>query len=246
MPRFKLIIEYDGTNTIGWQKQRSGNSIQAMLEAAGKKFCGLDLEFTAAGRTDAGVHALAQVVHTDITKDIDADTVQGAFNFHLKEDPVSVLQVEQVDENFHARFSATGRSYVYKILNRRAPPVIDQHRVWHIHQSLNDKAMHDAAQVLIGTHDFSSFRDAECQAKSPIKTLDTFQITKDGEMIVANISAKSFLHHQVRNMIGTLKLVGEGKWTKTDVKAALDAKDRTKAGMTAPPHGLYLTAVRYD
>lgn len=246
MPRYRLTIEYDGGPFVGWQRQRNGASVQAALEEAFAKFCGETVESVAAGRTDAGVHALGQVVHVDLRKDWPAETVRDAVNHHLRPLPVSLLEAAVAPGDFHARFSATERRYRYRIVNRRAPLAIDAGRAWHVPVSLDAGAMHDAAQALVGRHDFSTFRAAECQAKSPLKTLDALDIRRLGEEIVVTTSARSFLHHQVRNMVGTLKLAGEGKWTKGDVAAALAACDRTKGGPTAPAEGLYLVAVGYE
>jgi len=198
-----------------------------------------------AGRTDAGVHALGQVAHVDIEKDTDGSTVRDALNFHLRGLPVTVLAAEEVDRQFHARFSARERSYLFRILDRRPPPAVDAGRVWWVPVALDAGAMHEAAQALIGNHDFSSFRAAQCQADSPVKTLDELRVTRAGDEIHIQVRARSFLHHQVRNFAGTLKLVGEGKWSAADIAAILAAKDRTRAGPTAPPEGLYLVKVGY-
>jgi len=208
-------------------------------------FCGERVNAFAAGRTDAGVHAAGQVAHVDIEKPTNADTVRDAINFHLKPAPVAVLQAEEVGEDFHARFSATGRAYRYRIVNRRAPLALELGRAWHLVQPLDPAVMHDAAQHLVGAHDFTSFRSSICQAKSPEKTLDRLDVTRLGEAIEIVAEARSFLHHQVRNMVGTLKLVGEGKWTAADVTRALEAHDRSAAGPTAPPEGLCLERVDY-
>jgi tRNA pseudouridine38-40 synthase len=245
MARFKLTLEYDGTPFVGWQRQDSGPSVQASLEAALQKFCGETVTCYAAGRTDAGVHALGQVVHVDLTKDWPPDTVRNALNYHLQPDPVTILAAARAADDFHARLTATGRAYLYRILNRPAPPAVDRNRVWHVPHALNVDAMHAAAQELIGHHDFTTFRASFCQAKSPMKTLDRLDVSRAGEEIQVQAAARSFLHHQVRNMVGTLKLVGEGKWSPRDVAAALAARDRTKGGPTAPPDGLYLVRVTY-
>ena len=245
MTRYKLTVEYDGSDFVGWQRQDNGPSVQAALEAAVAGFCGAPVPVHAAGRTDSGVHALGQVVHIDIAKETAADTVRDALNQHLKPAPVAVLSAEAVDDDFHARFSATGRRYLYRIVNRRAPLALERGRAWFVPAPLDTEAMHAAAQVLVGQHDFTSFRAAECQAKSPVKTLDRLTVERDGEEIRVHAAARSFLHHQVRNMVGTLRLVGTGKWTADDVAAALERRDRAAAGPTAPADGLYLVEVTY-
>ncbi|MBM3548036.1 MAG: tRNA pseudouridine(38-40) synthase TruA [Alphaproteobacteria bacterium] len=246
MPRYRLTLEYDGTGLAGWQRQANAMSVQELLETAFLKFCQETVTLTAAGRTDAGVHALAQVAHVDLERPLDPDEIRDAVNYHLKPARVAVLEAAEAPDDFHARFSATGRRYLYRIVNRRAPMALDRDRVWAVSRPLDAEAMHRAAQVLVGSHDFSSFRDAQCQAKSPLKTLDRLYIARAGEEISIRAEARSFLHHQVRNMVGTLKLVGEGKWTEADVATALAARDRSAAGPTAPAEGLYLTGVSYD
>lgn len=245
MPRYKLTVEYDGGPFRGWQRQDNGPSVQETLEAAVFALTGEESLVQGAGRTDSGVHALAQVAHVDLVKDFPADTVRDALNHHVRPHPVSVLAVELVNENFHARFSATGRAYLYRILNRRAPPSLDEGRVWWQASRLDAAAMHEAAQELIGHHDFSTFRAAECQAKSPEKTLDRLEVSRAGDEVHIVAEARSFLHHQVRNFVGTLHLVGTGKWRVRDVVNALKARDRAAGGPTAPPQGLYLTRVDY-
>ena len=245
MTRYKLTLEYDGGGFVGWQRQDNGPSVQEALEKAVAAFCGETVTSFAAGRTDAGVHALGQVVHFDLAKESTADTVRDALNFHLKPAPVSVLKAEAAGEDFHARFSAKARLYRYRIVNRRPPLALDRGRAWLVWGELDAAAMHDAAQVLVGHHDFTSFRATLCQAKSPLKTLDVLEVSRAGEEIIVNARAQSFLHHQVRNMVGTLKLVGEGKWTRADVAAALAARNRAAGGPTAPAEGLYLTEVWY-
>ncbi len=245
MTRYKLVLEYDGGPFVGWQRQDNGPSVQAALEDAVAAFCGEQVTAHAAGRTDAGVHALGQVAHVDIAKPSDAGTVRDALNFHLKPAPVAVLAAEAVSDEFHARFSATGRRYLYRIVNRRAPLALERGRAWFVPTRLDAAAMQDAAQVLVGRHDFSSFRAAECQAKSPVKTLDRLDVARDGDALRVEAAARSFLHHQVRNMVGTLRLVGEGKWSAADLGAALDRRDRSAAGPTAPAEGLYLVGVDY-
>jgi tRNA pseudouridine38-40 synthase len=243
--RYKLTLEYDGRPFVGWQHQAEGLAVQDVVEAAVTKFCGERATVYAAGRTDAGVHALAQVAHVDIEKETEPFRLAEALNFHLKPHPVAVLDCAAAPPGFHARFSAIERRYRYRIVNRRAPLTLDKGRAWRVSAPLDAGAMHEAAQVLVGRHDFTSFRAADCQADSPLKTLDALAVSRYGEEIEVTARARSFLHHQVRNMVGTLKLVGEGKWTARDVKQALDARDRAAAGATAPPDGLYLVAVKY-
>ncbi len=245
MTRYKLTIEYDGAGFVGWQRQDNGPSLQAALEAAVLGFCGEAVTVQGAGRTDAGVHALGQVAHVDLATPADTDTVRDALNFHLKPAAVAVLTAEVVDDDFHARFSAVERAYRYRIVNRRARLALDRGRAWFVPQPLDAAAMHDAASALVGHHDFTSFRARECQAKSPVKTLDALEVSRDGQELRIEARARSFLHHQVRNMVGTLKLVGEGKWTRAEVARALEARDRAAAGPTAPADGLYLVAVGY-
>lgn len=248
MPRFKLTLEYDGSGLAGWQQQENGPSVQGALEAAAERLAGHSVEVVGAGRTDAGVHALAQVAHLDIAKELSLEAVRNGLNFWLREGGVPgvvVLAAEIAPADFHARFSATGRRYLYRILNRRSPPTLDRDRVWWVPQVLDPDAMAGAAALLIGRHDFSTFRAAECQAASPLKTLDRLEVTRHGPEIHIEAAARSFLHHQVRNMTGTLKLVGEGKWELDDFKAAFEARDRTRGGPTAPACGLYLTEVVY-
>ena len=245
MTRYKLTLEYDGAGFVGWQRQDNGPSVQAALEAAVLAFCGEAVTAHGAGRTDAGVHALGQAAHIDLAKPADADTVRDALNAHLKPAAVTVLATEVVDGDFHARFSARERAYRYRIVNRRTPLALDRGRAWFVPQPLDAAAMHDAANALTGHHDFTSFRASECQAKSPVKTLDALEVTRGGNELVIEARARSFLHHQVRNIVGTLKLVGEGKWRRADVSRAIEARDRRAAGPTAPAEGLYLVSVRY-
>jgi tRNA pseudouridine38-40 synthase len=245
MTRFKLTLEYDGTAFVGWQRQDNGPSVQQALEEAVHRFCGEAVDICAAGRTDAGVHALGQVVHFDLLREAPPETVRDALNFHLKPAKVAVLKAAVVGAEFHARFSAKARLYLYRIVNRRAPLAIDRGRAWLVGPPLDAAAMHEAAQLLVGHHDFTSFRASLCQAASPLKTLDVLEVTRAGEEIRVAARARSFLHHQVRNIVGTLKLVGEGKWSEDDVARALAARDRTAAGPTAPAEGLYLTEVWY-
>jgi tRNA pseudouridine38-40 synthase len=249
MPRFRLTLEYDGSGLVGWQRQDNGPSVQALVEAAVEKLTGAPAEVTAAGRTDAGVHALGQVAHVDIARDLGIDAVRDGLNFWLRDEagrmPVAVLAAEIVAGDFHARFSADLRRYLYRIVNRRPPLVLDRGRAWWVPQPLDEAAMHSAAQLLVGRHDFSTFRAAECQAASPVKTLDELAVERSGAEIRITAAARSFLHHQVRNMVGTLKLVGEGKWQPAEVGRALAARDRSRGGPTAPAAGLYLVAVEY-
>ncbi len=245
MPRYRLVVEYDGGAFAGWQRQDNGLAVQQVVEEAIRRLCGTAVTVFAAGRTDAGVHAKGQVCHFDLERAFAAETVRDALNFHMKPAAVVVRAAEVAPPDFHARFSAVERQYLYRILNRRAPPAIDRGRVWWVASPLDATAMHEAAQVLVGRHDFSSFRAAECQAKSPLKTLDELTVRGAGEEIHVVARARSFLHHQVRNMVGTLKLVGDGKWSAGDVRAALEARDRASAGPTAPAWGLYLVGVRY-
>jgi tRNA pseudouridine38-40 synthase len=246
VPRYKLTIEYDGEPFVGWQRQDNGPSIQGALEDAVAAFCGERVQVHGAGRTDAGVHALGQVAHLDLADEKPLDTLRSALNYHLKPQPIAVVEAELAPADFHARFSATWRRYRYRILNRRAPPALDRGHVWHVPVPLDDEAMSEAAAVLVGRHDFNSFRSASCQAPSSLKTLDQLEVVRDGNEIRLAVGARSFLHNQVRILVGTLQLVGRGQWTRRDVEAALEARDRTRAGPTAPPQGLCLMEVRYD
>lgn len=245
MPRYKLVIEYDGTPFVGWQIQPAGLSVQSAIQESVFRFTGERVTVKAAGRTDAGVHALGQVAHLDLSREWEPNRVRDALNFHLKPHPCAVLACEVASPAFDARFSAIARHYLYRILTRRAPPVLDRDRVWWLHKDLDVSRMREAAAHLIGRHDFTTFRATQCQAPSPIRTLDRLDITREGREIVIRASARSFLHNQVRSMVGTLKLVGEGKWTPADVAAALEARDRTRCGVVAPASGLYLVAVDY-
>ena len=246
MPRYKLTLEYDGTGLVGWQRQTNGLSVQEILETACERMAGRAVFVQGAGRTDAGVHATGQAAHFDLPAPYPPDKIRGALNFHVRPHAVSVLAVEPVADKFHARLSATRRAYLYRILNRRAPPALERNHVWFVAVPLDAAAMAAGARHLLGHHDFTSFRASECQAPSPEKTLDRLDITRVGEEIRIVTEARSFLHHQVRNMVGTLKLVGSGQWQPDDVAAALAARDRSAAGPTAPPEGLYLTAVGYE
>ena len=245
LPRYKLTIEYDGTPFVGWQAQDYGASVQGVLTAAIAAFAGEQAAVGAAGRTDAGVHALGQVAHVDLGKDWDAETVRDAINFHLRPRPIAVLAVERAALDFDARFSAIKRHYLYRIVNRRADLTLEQNRAWRVPRPLDAQAMHAAAQQLIGRHDFTTFRSTECQAKSPEKTLDRLDVERAGEEVRITAAARSFLQHQVRSMVGSLVHVGEGKWRAGDLAAALAARDRAACGQVAPPHGLYLVRVDY-
>jgi tRNA pseudouridine38-40 synthase len=246
MPRYKLTIEYDGRPFVGWQIQDNGLSVQGVLAAAAEAFCGEKVGISGAGRTDAGVHALGQVGHIDLTKDWDVETVRDALNAHLRPHPVAIISAEKVEPTFDARFSAVRRHYLYRIINRRADLTFERGRAWRIAKPLNSAAMHLAAQRLVGKHDFTTFRNAECQAKSPVKTLDQLDVHRIRDDIHVVATARSFLHTQVRSMVGALALVGEGKWNADDVSAALTKRDRTACAPVAPPDGLYLTSVDYE
>ena len=243
--RYRLTLEYDGSDFVGWQRQDNGRSIQQSIEEAIERFSGESVRVFGAGRTDAGVHALGQVAHFDLAKTTDAETVANALNAHLRPDPIAVLAAEAVDQDFDARISARMRAYEYLIVNRRAPLTVRHSRAWHVARPLDAAAMYEAAQTLVGNHDFSTFRANHCQAKSPVKTLDTLDVERMDDEIRVFARARSFLHHQVRNMVGTLELVGAGKWTADDVSVALAACDRRHGGPTAPADGLYLVAVGY-
>ena len=247
--RWALLLEYDGTPFTGWQRQRSGVSVQTVLEqAAAQLNDGRPVAAVAAGRTDAGVHAAGQVAHLvldDPAGRLSADRLRDALNFHMKPNPVAVLRVAAVADDWSARFSAIGRCYRYRILNRPARPALDRGRVWHVKPPLDPGSMQAGADLLLGRHDFTSFRATACQAKSPLRTLDRLQVVVDGSLIEIHVEARSFLHHQVRNMVGTLKLVGEGRWPAEAVGVALHARDRAAAGPTAPADGLSLMAVTY-
>lgn len=245
MPRYKLIIEYDGRPFCGWQRQAHDLSVQQVLEEAIARFSGETITTQAAGRTDAGVHALGQVVSFDLSREWDPFKIREALNYHTKPHPVAIVEAEAVPDTFEARFSATARHYEYRILNRRARAALDDGKVWHVPVELDADAMHAAAQLILGKHDFSTFRAAECQANSPIRTLELFSVSRQAEMIVVTARARSFLHSQVRSMVGSLKLVGDGKWQPRDFRSALDAAERARCGPLAPPDGLYLTGVSY-
>lgn len=245
MLRYKMTLEYDGESFVGWQRQDNGASVQEAVETAVFRFCGERTTVFAAGRTDAGVHAAGQVAHVDLDRERPPATVRDAINFHLKPAAVAVLRAEPVNRDFHARFSARARFYRYRIVNRRARPVLDRGRVWWVPRPLDAEAMAGAAGVLEGRHDFSTFRASICQARSPIKTLDRLRVERRDEEILIEARARSFLHHQVRNMVGALAWVGLGRWSSSDVATALEARDRARGGPTAPAHGLCLVEVTY-
>lgn len=246
MPRYRLTLEYDGRPYCGFQAQDGLPSVQGAVEAAVLAFSGETLRLHAAGRTDSGVHALGQVVHIDLSRDWPAQTVANALNAHLRDEAIAVLDAAVAPDDWHARFSATGRRYLYRILNRPGPPALDKGRVWHLRRPLDAGAMHAAAQHLVGHHDFTTFRDLGCQAKSPLKTLDLARVRREADEVVLEFAARSFLHRQVRSMAGTLAEVGLGRWTARDVRDALEAKDRAACGPVAPAHGLYLAGVSYE
>ena len=245
MPRYKLTIEYDGSPYVGWQKQTNGLSVQRVLEEAIRAMCGKDTLVYGAGRTDAGVHALGQVAHIDLVADWRTDVIRDAINSHIRPNPVTILSCDLVADDFDARFSAIRRHYVYVILNRRAPPAVERGRVWHVARSLDAAAMHEAAQYLVGKHDFTTFRASECQAKSPVRTLEKLAVVQLEDRLEIHATALSFLHNQVRSMAGSLEHVGSGKWEKDKLAQILRARDRKSCGVVAPPHGLYLNKVEY-
>ncbi|PHQ69469.1 MAG: tRNA pseudouridine(38-40) synthase TruA [Sneathiella sp.] len=246
MPSYRITIEYYGRGMVGWQRQKTGASVQQHIEEAIFGFCGEEVRVQSAGRTDAGVHALGQVASFDLVSTRDPEVVMNAVNQHLKPVPIVILDCVETDADFNARFSAKKRHYLYRIINRRAPLTVDDGRAWLFKHELDSEAMHRAAQVLVGRHDFTSFRAAACQAKSPVRTLEKIDVSRFGEEIQIKVSAMSFLHNQVRSIVGSLSLVGTGQWTTKDLKAVLAARDRQRAGPNAPPYGLYLTAVDYD
>ena len=245
MPRYKLLIEYDGGPFVGWQVQEIGPSVQGLIAAAVEAFCGERVDVRGAGRTDAGVHALGQVAHVDLAKDWDTDTVRDAVTAHLRPHPIVVLAAEAVPATFDARFSATQRHYRYRIVNRRADLTLERGQAWRVARPLDAPVMHTAAQRLVGRHDFTTFRHVQCQAKSPVKTLDRLDVARTGEELRIEASARSFLHTQVRSMVGALVAVGEGRWSADDLAAALAARDRSACATVAPPEGLYLVRVDY-
>lgn len=245
MPRYRITIEYDGTPFVGWQRQAAGVSIQGAIETALSAFSGEEARLRAAGRTDAGVHARGQVAHFDLVQPRDTLRIREALNYHLKPAPIAVLDCIAVADDFDARFSAVKRHYLYRILNRRSRPALDQNRVWWVSVPLDAERMAAAARFLVGNHDFTTFRAAQCQAKSAVKTLDRLDVVRDGDEVQIRASARSFLHHQVRSMVGTLKHVGDGRWGVDDVRRALEACDRSACGVVAPASGLYLVGVDY-
>jgi tRNA pseudouridine38-40 synthase len=243
--RWRLTIEYDGSPFMGWQRQDHGPSVQQTLEEALHRMTGELATIHAAGRTDAGVHALAMSAHADIEKTVTGDRLRDGLNALVRPSPVSVLSAVSTVDDWHARFSCIGRRYLYRILNRRPPPALDRGRAWHIAVPLDEEAMREGAALLVGRHDFTTFRSAHCQADSPIKTLDRLEVRRDGDEIRIEAAARSFLHHQVRSMVGCLALVGRGQWKPADIAAALDARDRSALGFNAPPEGLYFVEARY-
>ena len=245
MPRYKLTLEYDGTPFVGWQMQDNGVSVQGQLAKAIAGFCGESVNPHGAGRTDTGVHACGQVAHIDLAKDWPVHTVREALNHHLKPDPIAVLVCRQVADDFDARFSALARHYRYRIANRLAPPILDRDRAWYVRTPLDAAAMQEAADHLIGHHNFTTFRAAGCQANSPMRTLDVLTVERHGDEITVETSARSFLHHQVRSIVGSLKQVGGSRWAPDDMRASLASCDRSRCGVVAPAHGLYLMAVDY-
>jgi tRNA pseudouridine38-40 synthase len=245
VPRYKLTLEYDGTPFVGWQVQENGTSVQGVLMAAIEAFSGEAVPVQGAGRTDTGVHALGQVAHFDLAKEHEPDTVRDALNAHLRPHPVAVLAAERAAADFDARRSAVRRHYLYRIANRRPDLALDRLRAWRVPRPLDAAAMHAAAQRLVGKHDFTTFRSSECQAKSPEKTLDRLDVARRGDEIEVTAVARSFLHNQVRSMVGSLVAVGEGKWSADDLAGALEARDRAACGPVAPPQGLYLVRVDY-
>lgn len=245
MTRFRLTVEFDGRPFMGWQRQAHGPSVQAAIEDAALKITGEDVVVHAAGRTDAGVHAEAMAAHIDITKDWVPFRLMEALNAVLRPQPIAILNCELVSDDWHARFSCLGRRYIYRIVNRRAPLALDQGRAWRVVQSLDEAAMHDAAQILVGTHDFTTFRSVHCQSASPVKSIDRLSVRRFGDELEIEVAARSFLHHQVRSMVGCLVLVGHRKWTVQDLQAALEARDRAALGFNAPPDGLYFVEASY-
>lgn len=245
MTRFALTIEFDGGPFFGLQRQDNGPSVQQAIEEAAERVTGERVTLHSAGRTDSGVHALAMRSHLDIAKPFEPFRLMEALNAHLRPDPVAILHCEKKPDHWHARFSCVGRAYEYRIRNRRAPLTLEKGRAWHLARPLDHEAMHEAAQVLVGTHDFTTFRSAHCQSASPLKTLDRLDVSREGDAVIVRAAARSFLHHQVRSMVGTLALVGQGQWRAQQVAEALGAKDRAALGLNAPPEGLYFVAARY-
>lgn len=245
MPRYKITIEYDGTGYVGWQRQSDLRSIQGAVEEALFKLSGQVVSVHASGRTDAGVHARGQVIHVDLLKTYEPFEIRNALNFYLARHTITIIEVEDVDTSFHARFSSLERRYLYRILNRPQPSALERYRAWHVHKPLEAELMHNAAQCLLGYHDFSTFRSSSCQSLSPFKTLDQLDVVRHGEYIEVFARSRSFLHHQVRNMVGSLKFVGEGKWGLDEFRQAFEARDRRTGGITAPSQGLYFLGVTY-
>ena len=245
MPRYKLILEYDGSPFVGWQRQTNGLSVQEVVETALNAVCGEAPTIRGAGRTDSGVHASGQVAHVDLEREWRVDVLRDAVNAHIRPQPIAVIVAMAVADDFDARHSAVRRHYEYRLFNRRAPLTLQRDRAWLVKRKLDAGAMHEAAQILVGRHDFSTFRDSECQAESPIRTLERFDVMKDGDLVLMTLSARSFLHRQVRSMVGSLEHVGSGRWTADDLRRALEARDRTRCGTVAPAAGLYLVSVDY-
>ena len=245
MTRWRLTIEYDGRPFMGWQRQDHGPSVQQVLEEALERMTGEKAVFVAAGRTDAGVHALAMSAHVDVMKSLTPHRLREGLNALVRPQPISVLDVAKVADDWHARFSCVGRRYLYRILNRRAPPALDTGKVWHIAVPLDADAMREGAAHLVGRHDFTTFRSVHCQSDSPLKTLDRLEVRREGDEIRIEAAARSFLHHQVRSMVGCLALVGRGQWQPDDMRNALEARDRAALGLNAPPHGLYFVEALY-
>jgi tRNA pseudouridine38-40 synthase len=243
--RWRLTVEYDGGPFMGWQRQHHGPSVQQTLEEALLRMTGEQAQFIAAGRTDAGVHALAMATHVDVMKSLTPHRLREGLNALVRPQPISVLEVAEVADDWHARFSCVGRRYLYRILNRRAPPALDAGRVWHIAVPLDVDAMAEGAAHLIGRHDFTTFRSAQCQSESPVKTIDALEVSRQGEEIHVRAAARSFLHHQVRSMVGCLAMVGRGQWSPDGMREALEARDRSALGFNAPPHGLYFVEAIY-
>ena len=245
MTRFRLIVEFDGSPFMGWQRQAHGPSVQQAIEEAVAAVTGEKPVSHAAGRTDAGVHALAMTAHVDVAKAITPFRLMEGVNALIRPNPIAIVGCEIVPDDWHARFSCVGREYLYRIANRRAPLTLDRGRAWRVIRDLDAGTMHDAAQVLVGNHDFTTFRSAHCQAESPVKTLDRLDVRREGENVLIEAAARSFLHHQVRSMVGCLAMVGQGQWAKADLKAALEAADRGALGLNAPPDGLYFVRAKY-
>jgi len=246
MTRWRLTIEYDGGPFMGWQRQDNGPSVQGQIEAAIARMTGERAAVHGAGRTDSGVHALAMSAHADIAKPLTAHRLRDGLNALVRPDPIAILAAQPAADDWHARFSCVGRRYEYRILTRRAPPAVDRGKVWHIHAPLDLEAMAAGAALLVGTHDFTTFRSVQCQSQSPVKTLERLEVIRDGERVRVEAQARSFLHHQVRSMVGCLAMVGRGQWAPGDIKSALDARDRAALGLNAPPEGLYFVEALYD